>query len=70
MKRKKRKCIRCESLERPQQSKSVYLVKNSAGGEFIPLCSVCILEIKEEEEFLNSLKEIDEDEQGGEIFNI
>ena len=65
--KKRKKCVRCESLERVQQSKSIYLVKNSL-GEFIPLCSVCVIEVKEEEEFLNSLKEED-DEPRGERFD-
>jgi hypothetical protein len=62
--RKKMKCVRCETLDRSQKSKSVYMVKNEL-GESIPLCAVCIIEIREEEDFLESLKE-EEDAAGGE----
>jgi hypothetical protein len=50
---KKVKCVRCEMLERKQRSKYVYTV----GG--VSLCGVCVLEVKEEEEFIESLKEED-----------
>ena len=57
--KKKAKCIRCEALERPQQSKHVYSIKNSI-GDMITLCAVCILEIKEEEDYFK--KSIFEDD--------
>jgi hypothetical protein len=50
------KCVRCESLERPQKSKTIHYIPNDSGDK-IPVCSVCILEIKEEEEFLKSISE-------------
>lgn len=65
---KKVKCVRCEALERKQKSKSVTLVKVGDRG-LIPLCSACILEIEEEEKFVRSLQEEDEDEPGSEIFD-
>jgi hypothetical protein len=57
---KKAKCVRCESMERKQQSKSIYLVKNEL-GEMIPLCATCMTEIRDEE-ILN----LDGDESGSE----
>jgi hypothetical protein len=39
-------------------SKSIYSIKNEL-GEFIPLCAVCVVEIKEEEEFFKNLEEVD-----------
>ena len=52
----KRVCVRCELLDRPQKSKSIHYVTTSL-GEKLPICSACILELKEEEDFLESLKE-------------
>lgn len=66
MRAKRLKCVRCESLERPQKSKSIHYVKNAL-GESIPLCSVCILEMKEEEDFIRLVQE--EDEQGSEVLD-
>lgn len=69
MKRKKLKCVRCESMERPQKSHAVYVIKNAL-GEPIPLCAACIVEIRDEEDFFESLKEEEEDDEfGGESFN-
>ena len=65
--KKKVGCVRCESLERPQRSKAIYQIKNYI-GELIPLCAVCVIEVKEEEDFFKLLKE-EEDEPGGESFN-
>jgi len=62
---KKQRCIRCESLERPPQSKTIYSIKNPF-GESIPLCAVCIVEIKEEEDFFNRGFS-EEDEYGSEV---
>lgn len=59
---KKVKCVRCESLERPQKSKSITFIKNAV-GESIPLCSMCILEIKEEEDFF--IRSVQEDDESG-----
>jgi len=59
------KCVRCESLERPQKSKRIHLVKTPSGGE-IPICAKCLLEIQEEEDFVKSLREEEEDEPGSE----
>jgi hypothetical protein len=61
------KCVRCESLERPQKSKAVTFIKNAI-GESIPLCSSCILEIKEEEVFISQAQE--DDEPGSEGFDF
>jgi hypothetical protein len=67
--KKRSRCFRCETLERPQQSKSIYLLKNDL-GEMVPLCAVCLVEVKEEEDYLESLKEtIEEDELGSEDFD-
>ena len=68
MRAKRLKCIRCESLERPQKSKSIYYVKNTL-GESIPLCSTCILEMKEEEDFIRLAQEEEVDESGSEILD-
>jgi len=57
---RKAKCVRCESLERPQQSKTIHYVKNQL-GESVPICSQCILEMKEEEDFVRLIQE-EEDE--------
>lgn len=54
----KKICVRCESLDRPQQSKRIYKVKNNFGDE-VPICAVCLREIAEEEEYLKSLEEND-----------
>jgi hypothetical protein len=67
--RKKVKCVRCESLERPQKSKVVYSIANAAGDK-IPLCAVCVIEIKEEEDFFKEFREGEEDEPGGEVLNL
>lgn len=61
------KCVRCETLDRPQKSRSVYMVKNEL-GESVPLCAVCIIEVGEEEDFLESLKE-EEDATGSEVID-
>jgi len=62
-----KKCVRCESLDRKQKSRKIHMVKGSSEEE-IPICSVCLLEMQEEEDFINSLKE-EEDESGGEVFS-
>jgi len=56
-------CIRCESLERSQQSKKIYKVKNHFGDE-IPVCAICLEEIAEEEEFFK-----EQNEPGSEEFD-
>jgi hypothetical protein len=68
--KKRVKCFRCDSLDRPQKSKSIYLVKNEL-GEITPICAVCVVEIKEEEDYLESLKEKfeEEDEPGSEVID-
>jgi hypothetical protein len=68
MRAKKLRCVRCESLERSQKSKSIHYVKNAL-GESIPLCSTCILEMKEEEDFIRLAQEEDENESGSEILD-
>lgn len=66
---KRKYCVRCESLERPQKNNRIHLVKTPSGGE-IPICATCLLEIQEEEDFINSLKEEEEEyESGSESFN-
>ena len=54
------KCVRCESLERPQKSKEIHYVKNQL-GESVPICSQCILELKEEEDFVRLIQEEDDE---------
>lgn len=61
----KRKCVRCESLDRKQKSNKIHYVKITE-EESIPICSKCLLEIQDEKEFIESIKEIEEDEPGGE----
>lgn len=56
---KKKRCVRCESLDRKQKSKAV----NEINGVYI--CDFCLQEIAEEEEFFNK----GVDEQRGEIFD-
>jgi hypothetical protein len=52
----KRVCVRCEMLDRPQKSKSIHYMTLES-GEKVPMCATCLLEIKEEEDFLESLSE-------------
>jgi len=61
-----KKCIRCESLERKQKSKKITL---SGPSGSIPLCSVCIQELVEMDMLFRDQEE-EEDEQGGEGFDI
>ena len=66
MANKKQTCIRCEALERKQQSKIVYDITNPIGDK-IPLCAVCIVEMKDEEDFFGALdKTLEDDELGSE----
>jgi hypothetical protein len=60
----KPKCVRCESLERKQKSRKIHYLKISE-EESIPLCSVCILEIQDEKDLIESLK-LEENESGSE----
>jgi len=55
-------CVRCESLERKQKSKSIIYITNDL-GEKIPICSVCAIEIEEEENFIKSLLEYTEEDE-------
>jgi len=50
--KKKVKCVRCESLDRKQQSKKIVYTKDG-----IPLCTVCMLEAAEEEEYFKHLED-------------
>jgi hypothetical protein len=63
---KHKRCIRCEALERPQQSKMLYSITNQI-GDTISLCAVCVIEIKEEEDYFKN--EIEEDESRSENFD-
>ena len=54
------KCVRCETLERKQQSSHIQYVG------LVPLCSVCMQEIMEEELFFKIREEEIEDESGSE----
>lgn len=56
----KPKCVRCEALERKQQSPHVQYVG------LVPLCGVCMQEIAEEELFFKIREEETEDESGSE----
>jgi hypothetical protein len=56
----KPKCVRCETLERKQQSPHIQYVG------LVPLCSVCMQEIAEEELFFKIREEETEDESGSE----
>ena len=62
----KLKCVRCESLEIKQRSKAVTMITNTLGDK-IPLCSVCIVEITDEEEFFRN-NSFDDSEYRDEIF--
>lgn len=64
-KKTKTYCVRCESLDRPMKGKLLYKVKNHFGDE-VPMCSFCLEEIVEEEEYF---KEVGEDESGSEEFD-
>lgn len=59
------KCVRCESLDRPQKSRKIYKIKNHFGDE-VPVCSSCLEEIAEEEEYF---KVSEEDESRSEDFD-
>ena len=61
-------CVRCESLERKQKSKSVVWIKNDI-AEKIPICSVCVLEMEEEDKFIKNFLESLDDESGSESFD-
>jgi hypothetical protein len=61
MANKRVRCVRCELLDRRQKSKSIHYITNNTGDK-IPVCSVCLLEIKEEEDYLESLKRELEDD--------
>ena len=66
--KKRIKCVRCETLERPQKNRATSWIKNTL-GDTIPLCSLCILEIEEEEEiFRKDVFDEDEGEYRDEIF--
>lgn len=54
------KCVRCETLERRQQSPHIQYVG------LVPLCSICMQEIAEEELFFKTREEEIEDESGSE----
>ena len=49
-----KKCVRCESLERKQASRKIYYINNNLGDK-IPICSVCLLELDEEDQLFNNL---------------
>jgi hypothetical protein len=61
--RKKNLCVRCEALGRKQLGGSIHYFSGTTGDK-VPVCSVCLLEIKEEEFFMNNLEE---DESTSEI---
>jgi hypothetical protein len=66
---KKQKCIRCEALERRQQSRIIYSVTNSI-GDTIPICAKCLGELKDEEDFFKIMDQtLEEDELGSEGFD-
>ena len=66
--KKKVRCIRCEALDRKQ--KYIATLTKNALGDLIPLCTLCIAEIGEEEEiFMRNSFEEDEGEYRDEIFN-
>ena len=56
---KKKRCVRCESLDRKQKSKAVTEINE------VYICDFCLQEIAEEEEFFNK----GANESGGKIFN-
>jgi hypothetical protein len=58
------KCVRCELLERKQQSKQI-LYSGPDGS--IPICSVCMQEIAEMDILFKNI-EVEEDEPGSEDF--
>jgi len=49
---KKVKCVRCEALDRKQQSKKIMYTKDG-----VPLCTICIQEVAEEEEYFKHLED-------------
>ena len=57
VRKKKDKCTRCESLDRKQQSKTIMYTKDG-----IPMCTICMQEIAEEEEYFKRLEVEGEDE--------
>lgn len=56
----KNKCVRCETLERKQQGKEVYLFQG------VYICSVCLEEMHDE---LLFPKDIEEDAERSEDFD-
>ncbi len=60
MANKKNSCVRCESLERKQQGKEVYLFQG------VYICSVCLEEMHDE---LLFPKDIEEDAERSEDFD-
>jgi hypothetical protein len=58
----KKRCVRCESLERKQKTRQVIYTGP------IPVCLVCMQEIAEMESFFKKELE-EEDEFGSEVFD-
>ena len=65
--KQKRSCVRCEILGRKQKSKEVHYILNEL-GESVPICSACLLEIKEEDETFKQIEEEDYDRSSEDYF--
>lgn len=53
-------CVRCEALARKQQGPCL---QDTIDG--VPICEVCLLEIAEEENYIHTLKLLEEDNATG-----